>query len=202
MIRINNLEKRYGKRVLFSNFSCEINDGDFVVFNGASGSGKSTLLNMIGGIEPFDSGEIFIDDLNLSKNKDVIRALREKVGFLFQNFALIEEKNVEENLMLVAPRYRTEVSVSEALAKVNLNGYEKRKVYTLSGGEQQRVAIARLFLKKSTIILADEPTGSLDKDNADRIIQYLFELRDTGKTIILVTHDQNLKKRGDYVIDI
>lgn len=202
MICIKNLDKKYGDKVIFSKFSCEISDGDFVVFSGASGSGKSTLLNIIGGIEPFDGGEIYIDNLNLSRNKDVVKALRTKIGFLFQNFALIEEKTVEENLNLIAPKYRSKEKIQGALRKVGLSGYEKRIVYTLSGGEQQRVAIARLLLKECTIILADEPTGSLDKANANKVIQHLIELRELGKTIILVTHDEELKKKGDYVIDI
>ncbi|BBU38940.1 ATP-binding cassette domain-containing protein [Aeribacillus composti] len=93
-------------------------------------------------------------------------------------------------------------TVSAALEKVGLNGYEKRKIYTLSGGEQQRVAIARLFMKKCSIILADEPTGSLDKYNANLVMEHVKELNRLGKTIILVTHDEELKKMGDVIIEL
>lgn len=202
MIKIEKLCKSFGEHVIFDNFSCEIKDGDFVVFNGVSGKGKTTLLNMIGGLEKFDSGKIMIDDLNLSKNRDVVKLYKNKIGFLFQNFALVEKDTVQQNLNMIDKKYRSGESIEQVLEKVGLKGYEKRKIYTLSGGEQQRVAVARLFLKKCSIVLADEPTGSLDRRNADIIMNYLVELNKEGKTIIMVTHDENYKKIRGKVIDL
>jgi putative ABC transport system ATP-binding protein len=190
MIRIEKLCKSFGSKILFTDFSLEIHQGDFVICNGESGAGKTTLLNMIGGIEPYDSGRIVIDDLDLSINKNIISIFREKIGFLFQNFALVETKTVEENLNMIDEKYRTSETMPFVLEKVGLTGFEKRKVFTLSGGEQQRVAIARLFMKQCTIVLADEPTGSLDKKNANIIVNYIKELNAIGKTIVMVTHDE------------
>lgn len=202
LLEIKNISKSFGNRVIFKNFSCTIKQGDFVVFSGKSGSGKTTLLNIIGGIEKIDSGKVILDGLDMSKNSDIIKAYREKLGFLFQNFALVENKTVEENILMIDKKYRNNLTVANVLEKVGLNGYEKRKIYTLSGGEQQRVAIARLFMKKCSIILADEPTGSLDRYNAYFIMEHLKELNRIGKTIILVTHDEELKKMGDVIIEL
>lgn len=202
MIKIDNISKKFGEHIIFKNFSCSIKQGDFVVFSGMSGSGKTTLLNMIGGIETLDSGKIFVDDLDLSNNKDIIKLYREKIGFLFQNFALVEYKTVEENILMIDKKYRNDVTISSVLDKVGLSGYEKRKIFTLSGGEQQRIAIARLLMKKCNIILADEPTGSLDSYNADIVMEQIKGLNELGKTIIMVTHDEKLKKLGGYMIEL
>ncbi|MBC1780671.1 ABC transporter ATP-binding protein, partial [Listeria booriae] len=156
----------------------------------------------VGGIEQIDAGEISIDGLNLSKSKDIITIYREKIGFLFQNFALVENKTVEENIHMIDKKYRNDVTVASVLDTVGLSGYEKRKVFTLSGGEQQRVAIARLFMKKCTIVLADEPTGSLDRNNADIVMGHIMELNKLGKTILMVTHDEKLKQQGGRVIEL
>ncbi|QDA75934.1 ATP-binding cassette domain-containing protein [Listeria seeligeri] len=202
MIEINNLSKKFDERIIFDNFSYSIEQGEFIIFSGASGSGKTTLLNMVGGIEQIDAGEISIDGLNLSKSKDIITIYREKIGFLFQNFALVENKTVEENIHMIDKKYRNDVTVASVLDTVGLSGYEKRKVFTLSGGEQQRVAIARLFMKKCTIVLADEPTGSLDRNNADIVMGHIMELNKLGKTILMVTHDEKLKQQGGRVIEL
>lgn len=203
MIEINNLDKRFDDKILFNNFNMQINDGDFVVFTGESGCGKTTLLNMIGAIEPIDSGNIVVDGNDVSNKKYRQEYLKTKVGFLFQNFALIETKTVKQNLDLVKNNSRTSVTIEQALNFVELpTEILQRKVYSLSGGEQQRIAIARLLLKKCDIILADEPTGSLDRKNADRILNLICELNGTGKTIILVTHDALMAKAGKRVIEI
>ena len=189
MIEGIELSKRFEGRVLFENFNFKIESGEFVCFSGVSGCGKTTLLNMIGMIEPFDSGKLLIDGEAMVTQKQRMQYFRKKLGFLFQNFALVENKTVEQNLKLIRKQDRTSLTMEEALKRVGLSDVLKQKVYTLSGGEQQRVALARLFFKQSEIILADEPTGSLDEANADRIMQILKELHQEGKTIILVTHD-------------
>ena len=202
MIEGIELSKRFEGRVLFENFNFKIESGEFVCFSGVSGCGKTTLLNMIGMIEPFDSGKLLIDGEAMVTQKQRMQYFRKKLGFLFQNFALVENKTVEQNLKLIRKQDRTSLTMEEALKRVGLSGVLKQKVYTLSGGEQQRVALARLFFKQSEIILADEPTGSLDEANADRIMQILKELHQEGKTIILVTHDEKIKKMAERVIEL
>lgn len=202
MIEGIELSKRFEGRVLFENFHFKIESGEFVCFSGVSGCGKTTLLNMIGMIEPFDSGKLLIDGDAIVTPKQRMQYFRKKLGFLFQNFALVENKTVEQNLKLIRKQDRTNLTMEEALKRVGLSGVLKQKVYTLSGGEQQRVALARLFFKQSEIILADEPTGSLDEANANRIMQILKELHQEGKTIILVTHDEKIKRMAERVIEL
>lgn len=202
MIEGIELSKRFEGRVLFENFNFKIESGEFVCFSGVSGCGKTTLLNMIGMIEPFDSGKLLIDGEAIVTPKQRMQYFQKKLGFLFQNFALVENKTVEQNLKLIRKQDRTNLTMEEALKRVGLSGVLKQKVYTLSGGEQQRVALARLFFKQSEIILADEPTGSLDEANANRIMQILKELHQEGKTIILVTHDEKIKKMAERVIEL
>lgn len=200
MIEIRNLTKQFGKQMLFHDFNLKIEDGEFVVVMGKSGCGKTTLLNMIGGIEAYDSGVIAVDGSVVGKRNTQLNYFRQTVGFLFQNFALVEQKTVKQNLEMIKPRYRTGCTMEEALERVGLAGKTEEKVYRLSGGEQQRVALARLMLKKCSVVLADEPTGSLDRENADMVIQILKELNRQGKTILLVTHDPALQQVGDRLV--
>lgn len=202
MIQIVGLTKSFGDHVIFDNLSFEIADGEFVVFSGKSGCGKTTMLNLIGGIDTPDSGQIIVDGTDITKQKNRIEYFRTKVSFLFQNFALIENKTVAENLNMVKKQSRTEVTTEQALKKVGLEDKLNAKVYTLSGGEQQRVALARIMIKQCSIILADEPTGSLDAENAGVVMDILTELNKQGKTVILVTHDESLKGRGSRIINM
>lgn len=202
MIEISNLNKSYGKRVLFNNFNLIIQDGEFVIFSGPSGCGKTTLLNMIGAIEKIDSGKILVDKIDISIKRNQLDYFGNRVGFLFQNFALIEDKTVLYNLKMIKQKNQSDVSIEEALKSVGMLNKINDKIYTLSGGEQQRIALARLMIKKCDIILADEPTGSLDKNNADVVMSILKSMNDRGKTIILVTHDEEIKKRGKRIIEI
>lgn len=199
MIKINEICKKYDEKILFQNYSLEIPDGSFVIIRGDSGSGKSTLLNMIGGIEYPDSGSIIVNGFDVSKKKKQ-KYFSEVVGFLFQNFALLENKTVLENLNLIKKTGRTGVSIDEALKKVGLEKEKNKKVYKLSGGEQQRVALARLMIKKCSVLLADEPTGSLDKKNSEIVMKILHDLNRQGKTVIVVTHDDDIIQKEDMVI--
>lgn len=202
MIAARNITKKFGEHVLFDHLDFVIEDGEFVCFSGPSGKGKTTLLHIIGLIEPVDEGEILIDGQALKKNREKRKFFSEKVGFLFQNFALIENKTVKENLELIREKSRTSYTIEEVLERVGMADKADRKVFTLSGGEQQRVALARLFLKKCSIILADEPTGSLDAKNAEIVMKILMELNKSGKTVILVTHDEKIKKIAGRVMEL
>ena len=202
MISIKNLQKSYDDKVLFDNFDLEIPDGSFVVITGESGSGKSTLLNMIGGIEEPDGGSIKVDGFDVTGRGNKREYFRDVVGFLFQNFALLENKTVKENLEMIQKAGRSGMEINEALEKVGLKDVLNKKVYKLSGGEQQRIALARLMIKKCSLILADEPTGSLDKRNSDVVMSVLHDLNLKGKTVVVVTHDQDIVSRADNVVHI
>lgn len=133
--------------------------------------------------------------------------LREKLSYLFQNFALVDEESVEENLNIALKYAKGSKSekrnrIKEALSQMGLAGYEKQKIYELSGGEQQRVAIARVLLKPSKILLADEPIGSLDAGNRNTVMKLLRDINKNGKTVVVVTHDMEVAKQCDRIIEI
>lgn len=192
MIQINHVKKAIGGHVIFDDLSMQIADREFAVLTGPSGCGKTTLLHMIGGIEPVDSGDILVGDFNVAKGKNLMHYYRHEVGFLFQNFALVERKTVAENLGMIRKDARSSLSMADALRRVGMAGKEKQMVYSLSGGEQQRIALARLMMKQCILILADEPTGSLDPNNAAQVMEILKSFSEMGKTVIMVTHAPNL----------
>lgn len=193
MIEIKNLDKSYGEKNIFDNYSISIPDTSLTIITGPSGCGKSTLLNIIGRLEDYDNGEILLNGINI---KDIKRYkyFRDYVGFLFQNFALLENKTVEENLKIIKKRSRTDISIDAVLESVGLADKKYKKVYKLSGGEQQRVALARVILKKCDIVLADEPTASLDDENGKLVMELLCEFAKQGKTVIMVTHKKEYLK--------
>lgn len=202
MISIKNINKSFEEKQIFKEYNLDIPNGTFAVISGESGCGKTTLLNMIGGIEKPDSGQIMVNDKDITLYKNKRAYYKYTVGFLFQNFALVENKTVRENLMLIQKKSRSSISIEEALEKVGLLDSVDKKVYKLSGGEQQRVALARLMIKQCDIILADEPTGSLDQKNSKVVMQILHELNKEGKTVIMVTHDKEIVKEEKFVIYI
>lgn len=202
MIKIKNLNKSFGDNIIFDNFNVTINDGEYVVFAGKSGCGKTTLLNIIGALEKPDSGKVLVNSVDIYKKKNQKEYFKNTVGFLFQNFALVENKTVRQNLEFIEKKARTEQTVEQVLERVGLSDKIDTPVYKLSGGEQQRVALARLMLKKCSIILADEPTGSLDRENADRVLDILKILNEEGKTIILVTHDERIISMAKRVVNL
>ena len=203
MIQCVNLTKRYAKREVIKDLSFSIADGEFVCFSGKSGSGKTTLLNMIGLLEEPTSGRILFDGKEIRGGRARIDFYRNRVGFIFQNFALVEGKTVAQNLNLVKKNCRQDgITVEEALSQVGMEEKLYSKVYTLSGEEQQRVALARLYLKKCDIILADEPTGSLDQENAAMVMGILRKLNAKNKTVIIVTHDDEIKRQCDRILSL
>ena len=200
-IILSNICKKFGDKTLFKNFSLKIESGEFIAIMGESGAGKTTLLNMMGLLEKPDSGTVVIlGQKNLSfSNHAAVAMRRNKISYLFQNYGLIDTETVEAN-MKIATHFKTISKKKESsliagvLEQVGLQGYEKRKIYTLSGGEQQRVALAKIIAKSPQIILADELTGSLDEHNRNYVLEILQELNYQGKTIVVVTHDPYVNK--------
>lgn len=202
MIQLRELKKKFGEHVLFENVNLTVEDGEFLVITGKSGCGKSTLLNMIGGLEPATEGSIWVDSYEVTKKGVDVDYYRQVVGFLFQNFALVENKTVRQNLELIPKKARSGSSISEVLAQVDLAGKEEEKVYRLSGGEQQRVALARLIYKRCSLVLADEPTASLDAENARKVMKLLQKLNEAGKTVLLVTHNLDYRKLSSRELNL
>lgn len=202
LIELHHVCKFFGDKILFDKFNLTIDIGEFVVITGESGCGKTTLLNMIGGLEPVSKGKIIVNELEITNTKNLKKYYRDTVGFVFQNFALVEQKTVEENLLMVHPKGKSGVMVEEALKSVGMGTSLKQKVYSLSGGEQQRIALARLRLKNCQLILADEPTGSLDCKNGKMVMEMLHQLNSEGKTVLMVTHDETLIQANDRIIKL
>lgn len=200
MIEISSITKSYGEKQVFRDFSLEIEDGEFVIFSGESGCGKTTLLSIIGGLEAVDAGKVVVNGIDLADTCRKRALYKDTFGFLFQNFALVEQITVKENLELVHKKCRENLAFSDALKKVGLYDCLNTRVYKLSGGEQQRVALARLMIKKCRIILADEPTGSLDHKNAEYVMDILRQMNREGKTVIVVTHTEELFRYADRVV--
>ena len=209
MIKLENVTKTIGKKVILENLSLKINQGDLVAIVGKSGSGKSTLLNLLGLIDGDYSGyyEIF-GQKNVPVNSVKSQAIiREHISYLFQNFALIDNETVEYNLMLALkyvklPKKDKVKKIEEILERVGLSSPLHQKVSELSGGEQQRIAVARAILKPSQLLLADEPTGSLDPENRDLVLNFLLDMNKEGKTVIIVTHDAYVAQQCHRVIEL
>ncbi len=209
MIAWNGLTKSYGKIPVLRNMTGSVEPGDILILSGVSGAGKSTLLNILGLLERFDAGDIFWwGKKNVRPfSRDAERILATKIGYLFQNFALIEHQTVAENLEIAMIRVRVDkrervARIRQALAKVGLDGYEEKRIFECSGGEQQRIAIARLLLKPCELILADEPTGSLDIENKKIILDLLIQLHTDGKTLVISTHDEEVKALATRIYPI
>lgn len=196
LIRLNNLSKKIENREILKPIDLTINEGEMISIIGPSGSGKTTLLNILGLIDSDYTGDYFFEgEKNLKANSSKTqKIIRNEISYLFQNFALIENETVAFNLLLALKYIKKSKKekldlIEQILDKLHLNGYLNKKIASLSGGEQQRVALARAVIKPCRLILADEPTGSLDETNRDMIIDLLKILNEEGKTIIIVTHD-------------
>lgn len=212
-IRLNNINKSYGKagtlNHALNNFCAEFCGPGIIAIQGKSGCGKTTLLNSIGGLCKIDSGEYYINNEQIAVNdfEFMLKFRREFVGIIVQDFALIEDRTVFDNVLLplknmsLDMRQRKE-KVYQALERFDIKEKEKRYPWQLSGGEKQRVAIVRAMVKHPKIVLADEPTGSLDSENSIIVFDTLKTIARQGNLVIMVTHDNELASECDSIIRI
>lgn len=205
MIKIQNLKKVYKDCVALDTVSMHIRKGEFVAIIGASGSGKTTMLNIIGGLDTDYMGSCVVRNKEISSLSDVeCCTLRSRyISYVYQFFNLISFLTVKENVRLASQIKGKKVDEKELNQVLKLLGLEHKKdcfANELSGGQQQRVAIARAILAHTDIILADEPTGSLDGENAKNVMDILKALNKEGKTIVLVTHDLKIANYADRII--
>ena len=198
-IDLLNVSKSFGSKKIFTDLNLKFESGKSYALIGGSGSGKSTLLNIIGRLEKIDSGNVLVDKQDIWKIKE--RTLfKNTVGYVFQNYSLIDNKTVYDNLKLITKDKKT---ITDVLEKVGLSSdYLHQKIYELSGGQAQRVAIARMLMKPRKIILADEPTGALDGEIGKEIIRLLLNERDEDKYVIIATHDPAVYNEVDVIIDM
>lgn len=203
MIKMENIIKQYGSRnnkmEALKGISLQVEKGEFIAVTGPSGCGKSTLLNILGGMDSQTDGEYYFNDIcvkNLS-SKVLARFRNQNIGFVFQAFHLARELNTVENVALPLGYAGIDGKVrkkraKELLARFDLSNKHDLRPAELSGGEMQRVAIARALANEPNILLADEPTGNLDQENGQKVMNILQDLNKEGLTIIMVTHDQGL----------
>ena len=198
-IDLLNVSKSFGSKKIFTDLNLKFESGKSYALIGGSGSGKSTLLNIIGRLEKIDSGNVLVDKQDIWKIKERT-FFKNTVGYVFQNYSLIDNKTVYDNLKLITKDKKT---ITDVLEKVGLSSdYLHQKIYELSGGQAQRVAIARMLMKPRKIILADEPTGALDGEIGKEIIRLLLNERDEEKYVIIATHDPAVYNKVDVIIDM
>lgn len=209
LVELSNVSRIYtsGDHELraLDNVNLFLEEGRFIVILGPSGAGKSTLLNLLGGLDSPSSGTITVDGRDISTlSPDELAEYRaEKVGFVFQFYNLIPTLTVHENVKLVDEIAPHSLSATKMLAEVGLSDHLKNFPSELSGGEQQRVSIARALAKNPKILLCDEPTGALDSETGVMVLKLLLRMaREYGKTIVIVTHNQNIAKMADEVIHV
>ncbi|MEU5692422.1 ATP-binding cassette domain-containing protein [Actinosynnema sp. NPDC020468] len=207
MIVVDGLSKSFDTRTLWSALSFSVRGGEMLALVGPSGSGKSTLLHCLGLLDKPDSGSIrhLGADITRFGRRRARLFRRDVLGYLFQNYALIDNATVAANLEIVVGPRRTSggvkgTAVTEALDRVGLTGREKEVVHRLSGGEQQRVALARLLVKQPAVVLADEPTGALDLANTTLVLDVLRGMSDSGSAVVVATHDDHVRDRCDSVL--
>lgn len=199
MIELKNVSKQYGKHQLFDQLSLTFEAGKSYALIGESGSGKSTLLNLIARLEKPSSGQLLLAGDSLWHIREK-RYFKTYLGYIFQNYALVDDETVAQNLSMVKHNKLAQIAVLE---KVGLaSSLLSSKIYQLSGGQAQRVAIARLLLKEAKIILADEPTGALDEATGQDIIALLLSLVSKDTLVIFATHDPAVYQQVDQVIDV
>lgn len=206
MITAENITKSYGsgasENKVLKGLSVSIDDGDYVVILGASGSGKSTFLNVVSGLERADSGSVKYDGVDITKlsDKELTKFRRDKIGFIFQQYYLLPNMTVEKNVRMGADLSDND-NYKEIIEAVGLGDKLKSYPSELSGGEQQRVSVARALAKRPEILFLDEPTGALDEETGRQVLDYISKLhRELGFTVIMITHNQNIAEMAKTVI--
>lgn len=208
MIKLRNITKSYGDLQVLKGIDLDINKGEIVSIVGPSGAGKTTLLQIMGTLDKADSGTIEIDGEDISKMKQTAlsKFRNRNIGFVFQFHQLLPEFTALENIMIpafIAGTGKSEARkrAEELLAFMGLTERANHKPNQLSGGEKQRVAVARALMNRPSVIMADEPSGSLDSHNKEELHRLFFELRDKlGQTFVIVTHDESLAKLSDRIV--
>ena len=206
MITAENITKSYGsgasENKVLKGINVSIDDGDYVVILGASGSGKSTFLNVVSGLERADSGSVKYDGVDITKlsDKELTKFRRDKIGFIFQQYYLLPNMTVEKNVRMGADLSDNN-NYKEIIQAVGLGDKLKSYPSELSGGEQQRVSVARALAKRPEILFLDEPTGALDEETGRQVLDYISKLhRELGFTVIMITHNQNIAAMAKTVI--
>ena len=213
VIQMHNINKSYGKgqnRILALNeVSFDVEEGEFIAIHGPSGSGKTTLMNIIGLMDSADSGDYYLDGIDITNSRESAWAkLRNaKIGFVFQKFNLIPKYNALYNvalpLMMQGKSYRTaKAQARSTLERVGLGDRLRHKPSELSGGQTQRVAIARALVGGCSLLLADEPTGALDQKTGSEVLDFMNELNNEGCTIVMITHDVNIAARAGRIVRV
>ena len=207
MIELRNVYKTYSNGEVDTkaliDVSLRINRGELVVVLGESGSGKTTLLNVISGLDTLTSGNIHVEDNEISSfsENQLTSFRRENLGFVFQQYNLLQNLNVRENIEIGAAVSKKPLDIDEIIDRVGLGEEKNKYPYQLSGGQQQRVSIARSLVKNPNIIFCDEPTGALDEETGKKVLEMLCELNNTYKTtIVMITHNTNIALMADRVI--
>lgn len=210
MLKASNIKKSYGELPILKGINLEVNKGEIASIVGASGAGKSTLLHILGTLDRPDTGQLIINGIDInSLNEKALSAFRnEHIGFIFQFHHLLPEFTALENICIPAfikglTKSEAEIKAHELLDMLGLRHRANHKPTELSGGEQQRVSVARALINNPAIILADEPSGNLDTENATSLHNLFFNLRDTiNQTFIIVTHNEGLANISDRIINI
>ena len=204
MITAKNIKKKYNDQEVLRGIDLKIDKNEFVVILGASGSGKSTLLNILSGLEKSDSGEVVYDNESISdySEKQLTKFRKDKIGFVFQQYYLLNNLTVEQNVKVGANLVDNKEYV-DIIKELGLEDKLSKYPNELSGGEQQRVSIARALAKKPTVLFLDEPTGALDEETGRKILEYLLKLKDKSHfTMIMVTHNENIAELANKIIHV
>ena len=204
MITAKNIKKKYNDQEVLRGIDLKIDKNEFVVILGASGSGKSTLLNILSGLEKSDLGEVVYDNESISdySEKQLTKFRKGKIGFVFQQYYLLNNLTVEQNVKVGANLADNKEYV-DIIKDLGLEDKLSKYPNELSGGEQQRVSIARALAKKPTVLFLDEPTGALDEETGRKILEYLLKLKDKSHfTMIMVTHNENIAELANKIIHV
>ena len=208
LIEVRDLTKSYGKQLVFKDLNLAIQEHSLTTIYGPSGIGKTTLLKIMGGLVTYQAGNVLFNGQAVpAKGVRATRYRREHLAYVFQDYGLLEEQTIAANLKIALAyqkltKKEKNLKMNEALKQVGLSYRLKTKVKLLSGGEKQRVALARALLAKGELVLADEPTGSLDLNLRNQVAELFIKLRSLGKTVVIVSHDPYFKEISDQVIEL